>query len=460
MPPAAVTGIKVLIVGAGIGGLTLAILLERANVAYEILEKHPCHNPIGSAICLIPSVQPLFQQLGLLDEIKRLSKPFGSLVFREANMDVIGLYGEYCQIISRKDLCGLLASQVPMHKIKFGKRVLDIRQNTGEVIVQCSDKSVYHADILVGADGAYSAVRQCLHNELGAKGLLPKHDMAPMGYQYDCLVGVTDPMNPHENSTLFDKFSEFQTILSKDSTYSYWCIPLTGNKISWMVVKYHDRGKKYAEETIFKQSDWGVDAAEAMSYEYRELKTTYGCELGYLMDRTPKEAMAKFYKTWYGGRIVLTGDACHKVVPFGGQGANQSIHDAIALANLLVNLESNTLPDIEKVFGAYYKERAPIGRAVVNMSSRIGNVMNRKGWLNDLIRKTALRHTPRWLAQLANDRMSYDRPQAEFLPFVKVGGALQPRPQKPSAYVPFGLKDRAMDLPLDPGVIFLGPKEE
>lgn len=60
-----------------------------------------------------------------------------------------------------------------------------------------------------------------------------------------------------------------------------------------MVVKGHDKGKKYAEEQIFKQSDWGEDAAEVMSYQYRELKTPYSCELGYLMDKTPKGFMAK-----------------------------------------------------------------------------------------------------------------------------------------------------------------------
>ncbi|KAG0316214.1 hypothetical protein BGZ99_007013 [Dissophora globulifera] len=262
-------------------------------------------------------------------------------------------------------------------------------------------------------------------------------------------------MDPHENSTLFDKFSEFQTILSKDSTYSYWCMPLTGNKISWMVVKYHAKGKKYAEETIFKQSDWGEDAAETMSYEYRELKTTYGCELGDLMDRTPKGSMVKvmleekFYKTWYSGRICLMGDSCHKVVPFGGQGANQAILDAISIANLLVELESNTVPDIERAFETYYKQRAPVCRSVVQMSSRVGNLINRKGWLNDLVRKAALRHTPRWLSQLANDKMSYDRPQAEFLPFVSVKGALQPRPQKRSKYVPFQSKEKMQEKFLD-----------
>jgi len=150
--------------------------------------------------------------------------------------------------------------------------------------------------------------------------------------------------------------------------------------------------------------------------------------------------------------------------------ANQSIHDVLTLANLLVDLKENTLEDIGSMFETYYKERAPVGRAIVQMSSRAGDVMNRKvrgiqrdvtkcakarswqadietntriffsvnqGWFNDLVRKVALRHTPRWLAQLANDRMSYDRPQAAFLPFVDVGGTLQPRPQTRSEYTPF-----------------------
>ncbi|KAF9114688.1 hypothetical protein BGW39_003285, partial [Mortierella sp. 14UC] len=76
MAKSAVETIRVLIIGAGIAGLTLGILLERANIQYEILEKHPFHNPLGKSTFL-----PL--QLGLMDEIHRLSKPFGAMVFRE-----------------------------------------------------------------------------------------------------------------------------------------------------------------------------------------------------------------------------------------------------------------------------------------------------------------------------------------------------------------------------------------
>ena len=81
-----------------------------------------------------------------------------------------------------------------------------------------------------------------------------------------------------------------------------------------MVVKHHGKGKKFGEEQIFKQSDWGEDLAETMSYPFRELPTAYGCELGYLMDKTPRGNMAKvmleekFFKAWYKGRVVLTGD--------------------------------------------------------------------------------------------------------------------------------------------------------
>lgn len=67
--------------------------------------------------------------------------------------------------------------------------------------------------------------------------------------------------------------------------------------------------------------------------------------------------------------------------------------------------------------------------------------------MNDIIRKVALRHMPRWLSQIINDKWSYDRPQLECIPFVEVPGELQPRPQKRSAYVPASLVEREPTSP-------------
>ncbi|KAF9093018.1 hypothetical protein BGX29_010146 [Mortierella sp. GBA35] len=97
--------------------------------------------------------------------------------------------------------------------------------------------------------------------------------------------------------------------------------------------------------------------------------------------------------------------------------------------------KSSTVPDIEALFENYYKARAPIGQTIVQMSNRVGNLMNRRGKINDLIRKVALRHMSRWLSQMVNDKWSYDRPKLECLPFVQAPGEFQSRPQKRSVYV-------------------------
>ncbi|KAF9583339.1 hypothetical protein BGW38_009718 [Lunasporangiospora selenospora] len=81
---------KVLIVGGGLGGLVLAVMLERAGVDYLVLEQSVLIRPIGCVIALSPLVLPLMEQLGLLESIQRLSKPFGGLTFLRDDMSVIG----------------------------------------------------------------------------------------------------------------------------------------------------------------------------------------------------------------------------------------------------------------------------------------------------------------------------------------------------------------------------------
>ena len=76
---------KVFIVGAGLGGLLLAILFERAGIDYDIFEKSTTLKNTGGTVFLPPSILPALEQLGLLDEIKRISVPLNEYdVFKES----------------------------------------------------------------------------------------------------------------------------------------------------------------------------------------------------------------------------------------------------------------------------------------------------------------------------------------------------------------------------------------
>ncbi|KAF9949417.1 hypothetical protein BGZ65_007346, partial [Modicella reniformis] len=83
-------GTKVLIAGGGLGGLVLAILLQRAGIDYLILEQSVIIRPFGCIIVLGSSVLPLMEQLGLLEEIERVSIPFGGITVLRNDSSVVG----------------------------------------------------------------------------------------------------------------------------------------------------------------------------------------------------------------------------------------------------------------------------------------------------------------------------------------------------------------------------------
>lgn len=92
--------------------------------------------------------------------------------------------------------------QVPKDKLHFSKRVLTISQEEERITVQTADNCVYEGDILVGADGAYSAVRKRMYEALKQEGKLPKSDQEELPFKSTCLVGQTQPMD-------FANFPEF-----------------------------------------------------------------------------------------------------------------------------------------------------------------------------------------------------------------------------------------------------------
>ncbi|KAF9147866.1 hypothetical protein BG015_010427 [Linnemannia schmuckeri] len=423
---------KVLIVGAGLGGLMLGALLEKVGIPYTIFERTTTVKPLGSAMFIAAPMLTLLAQLEILNEFVAISKelstystnrevegPFSTLDY--STMEAITGYPGY--IVSRPIFYDLLLKQIPTNKILFGRRVINILEKESKVMVQTADNRIFEGDILVGADGAYSTVRQSMFETLKQQARLPKTDQEDLPFSCTCLIGQTRPLNPEEFPVLKEDRSRF----------------------AWMVLHHLEKStSRAAMEQKFKSNDnseWTNNTAAAICAETRDIvlpivglgengNSNRTLTIGDLIDRTDREFISKvmleekIFSTWSSGRTVLLGDACHKLHPAAGQGAVNAVQDAVVLANLIYTLPSTSSSDITTMFKEYQDERmGPVQACFKN--SQISSKMMAKGFSGALAR-FIFGHMPDWLWRLKLIAASRYAPSVGFLkrPEVKKGAVV------------------------------------
>ncbi|KAG0095883.1 hypothetical protein BGZ93_005275 [Podila epicladia] len=427
---------SILISGGGIGGLTLALLLHKANIPFLVLERAKEIKPLGSFIVLGAPICPLFKQLGIYDEFVKRGKYFikGRMYMEDLKyihtmdltwmQDAVG-YGQY--IISRPDLYDLLINSIPRERILLGKRVLSSVQNRDSVMVRCADNSSYHGDILVGADGAYSAVRQNLYKSLKEKEKLPASDDVALPFSCVCLVGQTVPLDPEEYPDMKKDTAQAHNILGVSTMCTWITLTTQQNTVCWIVIHFLDKDSSKRNDSS-RNSEWGPEAAEALAREVRPFKVPGGKDgkvltLGDYVDRTPRHSMSKVmleeivFDTWYSGRTVLLGDACHKMNPSGGSGAIAAIHDAVTLANWLSILRLPREEEIGEVFKEYRSERYSVAKATFEATQLFTHNLGKN--LLSVIVRAMMKRLPRWLWKKICLKMAGARHQASFLPLIE-----------------------------------------
>ncbi|KAF9280842.1 hypothetical protein BGZ68_006992 [Mortierella alpina] len=223
----------------------------------------------------------------------------------------------------RPQLHSLLLSKIDAKKIHYSKRVLSTGQNENGVLIRCQDGTTYEGDILVGADGAYSAVRQSLYEQLDKERSLPQSDAQPMLVGHTCLVGTTEPLDEVQYPIVKGEISHFAVLVADDFPHSVTVNTVPGNKICWAVRVLMDGQDK---DAIFRNSEWGPESIDSMVTQVSHHKIPFGGTLGDLIEATPKNLISKVFleekcfETWHHERTALLGDACHKMLPSGGQG--------------------------------------------------------------------------------------------------------------------------------------------
>jgi len=122
---------------------------------------------------------------------------------------------------SRPKFHQLLLSKVPAEKIHYNKKVTSMIQNKEGVMIRCADGTTYHGDILVGADGAHSGVRQGLYSILQKQNLLPASDATELSKGFLAMVGTTDPMDPEKYPFLKNKeTSSFSQVIGRGTSFN------------------------------------------------------------------------------------------------------------------------------------------------------------------------------------------------------------------------------------------------
>ncbi|KAF9095656.1 hypothetical protein BGX23_000156 [Mortierella sp. AD031] len=426
---------KVLIVGAGIGGLMLGHCLERAGIDYVILERMQALQVPKATIQLTSNTLHVMEQLGLIDEIMRIAKPISGIILRKHNMSIVGKmdvsytkerHGYYSYIVKRTQFCQLLISRMRHDRILWGRYVHEIVSGDAGVQVRCANGHVEQGSVLVGADGAHSAVRQNLYRSLKEKGVLPKSDMESLKFTQNAIIGLTHPLNPSQYPGVDAEFGEVNVVVGKDSPYTMWISPCSGDRVSWSVTGPMLTNNSGDEN--FMVSEFGQEEAERTCFLIKDLKLPFGGTLADLIKNTSRECITKIlveekhFKTWHYGRTVLMGEACHKFVSFSGQGVEQAIMDAICLANLFDKLESPYIHnDIQLAFELYHEQRLPAVKAAIQSSGQVANMINSQGWSADIMRKVIF-NLPTWAVAASVDKAQV-RPLLDFLPAIVDRGA-------------------------------------
>ncbi|KAF9386806.1 hypothetical protein CPC16_007370 [Podila verticillata] len=434
----------VLIAGAGLGGLMAALLLEKANINYFVFERAAKVKPLGSVISLSPNILPCFQQLGLLQEMEKISLTCDHMELYHQNLERIGsvdgrgfteITGYKALFFSRPDLYNFLLSKIPPSKIFMSKKILSILQNDEGVMIRCSDNTHYHGDILIGADGAYSGVRQSMYKQMDELGLLPAVDKEDMSVGYICMVGTTGPLDPEKYPALKDSRCHFATILSKDTPHSWSTATVSGHRLAWSAKVQLD--KATAKDMMFRNSEWGPESNQAMIDELYNFPTIHGGKLGDLIDATDKDNISKVYieekmfQTWNYGRTVLIGDAAHKMQPSGGQGAVAAMQDAVILVNCIYDIENITFENIKAALASYKSQRFEKAQEQVNMSKMLGKIIFGHKWTERMLR-TVIYNLPKWAQDNTYTKMATYRPMIAFLPPVPNVNNIKLLPQRPS----------------------------
>ena len=374
---------KIIVSGAGIGGLTAALCFIQQGAEVTVLERAPELGDVGAGIQVPPNAMKVFENLGLDNELAKIAFRPEAI---EARMGRSGLglfnipladaaiarWGAPYLHIHRADYIAVLETalrkQAPS-AIQLGAELVSYSQNETGVTALLVDGTEVTGDVLIGADGIHSPIRETM---LGPQAPVFTGNVA---WRAVVPIDKLGDLPPRPTACAW---------MGAGKTVRY----LTCGAVSWpiwlrlwnAIITGESRSESWVErgtheEALADFQGWHPTItrilSEATIIPYRWA----------LFDRAPLQ-------TWIDGRVALLGDAAHPMLPFMAQGAAMAVEDGFVLANELAKAN-----DVRQGLYAYQQKRLK-RTAVVQAGSRA----NAKTFHRRSLATQLATYGPMWLA--------------------------------------------------------------
>ncbi|KAH7324225.1 hypothetical protein B0I35DRAFT_348493 [Stachybotrys elegans] len=336
----AVRPLHVVVVGAGITGLTAGLALRRTGHSVTILEQAPQISEVGAGLQMAPNATRILSRLGVLESVVRkmtmitrasLRRYDDEEVTASPGMPMVGFkFGAPAGVIHRGDLQRILldAAEASGCKIITGRavqavdpcflpRILAVNKDNGSM-------EWYQGDVIIAADGIKSSIRRQMAHQLGfSNELIPTGDAA-----YRLLIPREKVLNNNSLLELMDGSTGMRYMGPGGHIVGY---PIKQNTLYNLVLIHPSKEKSGSQDEEIWERRGNRD--EMLAY-FKNWCPTIQAWLSLTDDEVvdwPLKTM-KPLPTWVQGEVALAGDACHPMLPYIAQGAANGIEDAAVLA--------------------------------------------------------------------------------------------------------------------------------